>query len=661
MIKLESDTQISQTGKPDINPCCLQTSLFSDDSRELVSYFKLKYRLIKRVLTNFVGKKKKCDYINILYLAEDCPSYMPKSSRLDSPIDYIFHMRQQYPNLDIRLMLPLIGLSRQTKMSKKLSVEFGGCFFDLERTSINFEFFGANQSWDCSVYKFNDNESNITIYCLFSPAFSYLSSVKELKCFEKAILFMRAARIAIKNLCKENFQPNIVHSEGIPFFLGSEFESKFPSYVKVLQIFDDFSSMETDKQEPFWSVINMADKTSIKKICKDSYIQNCISDLFSLPINNIVKKTQDYIDLVYDNYKIFHKYNADQTENKGDVVFNNLNMRIKKIFPNLFYNDFKYYYTFSKTLLNCDYWAVYSETYYKDLFSKKLASPSIMKLISKMSSNSGYVEPAISIKESQNRIIHKVYNNFDAENYRNERIVNKKILLREFASDFIKTNFIDNTLFNDNDTVKIYGYLDTFYDSPLLFANPDADVFSEGVDILFSTLLKLFERNKNIKIIVCIKDGLKNNYIKSTIDFLNENKIFMGHWVYVDGVLNLPKVLSGADLFLYPARICKNTGKHILGSCYGCVPVVSNAGLLNDTVVDIYDNIADGNGFKTKQSLLYEDENTNIYVDTLSKALELYGNNPASWNIVIKNNLTSNFGWNFSKLEAYNKIYQEIL
>ena len=89
------------------------------------------------------------------------------------------------------------------------------------------------------------------------------------------------------------------------------------------------------------------------------------------------------------------------------------------------------------------------------------------------------------------------------------RIKNKKIIIKEFSSDSIKTNFIDKTIFKNSQNVSIYGYLDSFYDSPLLFANPDSEVYTEGADILLNTILKLFERNRNIQVIISIKDGLK--------------------------------------------------------------------------------------------------------------------------------------------------------
>ena len=101
--------------------------------------------------------------------------------------------------------------------------------------------------------------------------------------------------------------------------------------------------------------------------------------------------------------------------------------------------------------------------------------------------------------------------------------------------------------------------------------------------------------------------------------------------------------------------------KHALAMRYGCVPVTPRSGCYNDIVTDIYENILEGNGFKTEKTLLREDGTSDVYTETLMKALELYNNSHASWNIIIKNCLKTTSGWDFRKLERYNRIYQEIL
>ena len=622
---------------------------------------KLNYRLLKKFLRKYINSKLDKNFTNIIYVTASCPNYVPNSDNSESPADYIYEMRKQYPDTNICLLIPILGLSNDVKISKKFKLDFENKFFELERTSVSIDFFAQNKKWEAILYKFNKNEDNITVYGIYSTAFSYLKNPEELQTFEKSVMFMKAVREIAKNLYKENLRPDIIHSRFLPFFLGAEFEPKFPAGIKILQIFENFAGMEKQKQEPFWSLINIADKLTLQRICTDSYIQECLCKLFNLSYPNKLSKMLDCISLIYENYKLFHNTESKEYKNHGDIIFRRLNNRILKIFPNLFLKGDEYFYPFVNTLIKCDYWSVYSETYYKDLRDKKLASPSIINEIEKTADKSGFLYPMININNYYLESNTRKYISINSENYRETRLQNKKKLIKEFGSDSLKTNFIDETLFKNFDNVKIYGYLDSFYDAPLLFSNSEAEIFEEGIDILFGSLLKLFERNRNIQIIISIKDGMKNNYIKSVVNFLQDNKICMGRWVYVDGEMNLPAVFSSADMFLHPARFSEKSVKHLLGLHSGCIPVVSNSGILNDTVIDIFDNLSEGNGFKTQQSLLCEDENTNVYINVLEKALELYNNNPSSWNIIVKNALSEDVDRNFSILELYDRIYEKML
>ncbi len=639
----------------------LYSSSISDEMYDFLYDFKLRYRLFKKSIRKFFNNKKDVNFTNIVYLTYDCPLYTPGSERLDSPVDFISEMRKQYPDTNICLLIPIIGLSKDTKISKKMTLEVENIFYNLEKTSINFDFFAQNSVQECSLYRYNTDKSHISVYGIYSPSFSYLTKPEMLKSFDKKVLLLRAARTIIKYLHKEWFKPDIVHSELLPFYMGAEFEKGFPENIRVFQVFDNFANSSSKPQDAFWSILNMADKEGIKKIYRDAGIQNCISRLFNFPIKTVAPRMNSFISLIFDNYKMFNGSSAEDYKSKGRVIFKHLNDRAQKLFPNIIKKEGGQYCQFSNTILNSDFWAVYSETYYKDLYEKKLATKNIIKEINRTASKSGFIQPTISTKIFNNKSEDRIYNEFDLKSFREERIKNKKNIIKEFSSDSIKTNFIDKTLFKNYDNVKIYGYLDSFYNAPLLFASPDPEVFTEGVDILLNTILKLFERNRNIQIIVSIKNGLKQDYIKSIIDFLNGNKIFMGKWVYVDGEINLPKILSAADIYLHPARICDKSIKHLLGIHYGCVPVVSNSGILNDTVTDIFDNIVDGNGFKLKDCLLYEDENTNVYINYLEKALELFNNNRSCWHKIMGNALSYQTDWNFPKLEHYYKIYRNIL
>jgi len=112
---------------------------------------------------------------------------------------------------------------------------------------------------------------------------------------------------------------------------------------------------------------------------------------------------------------------------------------------------------------------------------------------------------------------------------------------------------------------------------------------------------------------------------------------------------------------LIPRRLNIVNPEHFLAMHYGCIPIVSNCGILNDTISDIFTDISGGCGFKTKTSLLSEEDSNEIFISPVLKALNLYQNNPSSWNLLIRNCLNYNPKWDFKKLEKFNKIYEDLL
>ena len=113
-------------------------------------------------------------------------------------------------------------------------------------------------------------------------------------------------------------------------------------------------------------------------------------------------------------------------------------------------------------------------------------------------------------------------------------------------------------------------------------------------------------------------------------------------------------------MFFIPKRANETSIEHYCGMKYGCVPVASRSGIYNDTIADIFDDITYGCGFKTKTSLITNDDANEIYLHAVTKALNLYSKNPASWNLLIKNAMNYNSGWTFEIIEKYNRIYNNL-
>lgn len=631
-----------------------------DENRDLHQDIKVYFRLFRKKFSALVRKKMHKSFTNILYLTLDCPSLTPNSSRLDNPQEYITELQKQYPDYDVRMLIPIINTDADFQTTKKLFIEIDGKQQVLERTSITFNFFLQNRLQTATVYKYPKTESNIQVYGIYSPIFSQVKNVADLSKLHFHAPFIKSARITAKKLYQEGFAPDIVHVENIPYYLGSEFEPKFPSKIKILQIIKDFTQIEMTKYEAFWAALNLVDKKGMKKLCRDSYIKKYVASLFKLHNTRRFYQMRDCLNFIYKNYYKFRKYVDKGEDVEENLIFNRLNSRVSKLFPNILPEKQIYYNPMIYSLNRADYWAVISRTYYDEIFKNPFISGKMFPLLEKNKKKSTYFSCGCNLQKYERDNTRMVYQGFNHTNFRELRVNNKLTILKEFSEDRIKTNFIDPMLFKGED-VKIVGALDSFYTAPLLFAHLDTDIFACGADILFNTILKLFELHKNVQVIICMKNGMKVNFVKGWIKFLTENKYFNGRWVFIDGDIDLSKFVAGSDMILIPRRINMTNPEHFIAMHYGCVPIVSKCGILNDTIPDIFDDIANGCGFKTKDGLLSEEDSNEIFLLPLMKALNLYQNNPASWNLLIKNCMSYQANWNFEILEKYNSIYQELL
>ena len=629
------------------------------DKRDLVRDAKTFVRFLRRKIKSFIREKTRENFTNILYVALDCPPCTINTARMDTPLEYITEMRKQYPYNDIRVLIPIIGLKENMRPTKKIVIERDGGEYVLEKTSLHFSFFLQNKIQEAIIYKYPKNVFNVDVYGVYCESFSGAENISEISGIEKLASYMKAVRLAVRKFKRLGFTPDIVHAENIPYYLGGEFEIQLPGGPKILQIVKDFTQIDMIKPEAFWAGINLADEAGMSKICKDPKIKKCLARLFNLKETKKFTRMRECLEFIYANYTNFRKYVSQGEDLEENVIFNRLNARMIEIFPQLSEGGL-YYNQMAYTIKKADFWAVNSKTYYKEIFESPKIAGKISFILEDRKERSSYVSCGFNLYENKREEGKALYQSFSEEDFRIRRNKNKSVLLKEFASDRIKTNFMDPTLFK-NQSPLVLGNLDSFYEGPLLFYCSSNEIFANGIDILFNSVLKLLELHKNIRIIICIKDGLNNNFIKSWVEFLAGNKYFNGRWVFIDGEINQSKFLAGTDMILIPRRINMTSPEHFLAMYYGCVPIVARSGILNDTVVDIFDDITLGCGFKTKNSLLTEDDNPDIFLSPLMKALNLYQNNPSSWRLLIKNCMKHDSRWNFKILERYNKIYQELL
>ncbi len=114
------------------------------------------------------------------------------------------------------------------------------------------------------------------------------------------------------------------------------------------------------------------------------------------------------------------------------------------------------------------------------------------------------------------------------------------------------------------------------------------------------------------------------------------------------------KIEAGSDIFLMPSRYEPCGLNQIYSLKYGTVPVVRATGGLEDTIEPFDPRTGRGTGFKFRE---YSGE---ALLDCLRQALELYRENPAAWQRLMRNGMQKDFSWNASAAE-YERLYRIVV
>ena len=595
---------------------------FADDielpAKDFRAEFKLQYRFLRKKVSAFIRSRLKKNFKEVLYVCLEKPSD-----------DFILEFQKQYPDKEIKVIIPILEEKKE-----------------LEKTHLSFDYYLQNRKNEAKLYKFPKDSDNIEVYGVYTSLFGDAHDISAFSDIRYLSPFLKCVRYFALKL-----RPDIIHCDNIPFFLGAEFEPRLLYPIKVFQTIEDFNKVK--QYEPFWAVLNIADKSGMKRLCRDKAVKKYIAALFDFQIVEQFDSMRDCLEFIYLNYTTFRSVVGSEDDVEGNVLFKRLNARILAMFPSLAQGDSQYYNPMDITLKKVDFWAVLSKSYYHEIFEHPEVTGAMHHRILTTREKSGYVLRGYDVH------LEKVFWPYTVETFREMREKNKRYLIKEFSKQRISTKFTDTNLFADNE-IQVCGYLDAFYESALIFCEFSDDVYLEGVDIAICSVLKLFELNKNIQVIFNIPNGLKNSYIKSFVDFCEEHSALNGRWIFLDGKINTPQFLAAADIILLPLRSNTKDSRHIKAMKYGCIPVVSSIGVYNDTIIDIFDDMTQGCGFKTDVGLNISPDANETYLKAVLKAMSFFSQNGASRNVIVKNCMNRDGYWNFEILQKYNEIYEEL-
>ncbi|HUU28332.1 MAG TPA: glycogen synthase GlgA [archaeon] len=113
---------------------------------------------------------------------------------------------------------------------------------------------------------------------------------------------------------------------------------------------------------------------------------------------------------------------------------------------------------------------------------------------------------------------------------------------------------------------------------------------------------------------------------------------------------------AGSDFFLMPSLYEPCGLNQIYSLKYGTVPIVRAVGGLEDTVIDVLENPARGNGFK------FREYSPAALMETVGQAVTYYHQRKTDWKKIMANAFSADFSWTLSArryLEVYNWAYQK--
>lgn len=579
---------------------------YTNDRIDLYYELRMQYRFLRKKISTLIRKQLKKNFINILYITTE-----------QIPAEYIVALQKQYPDKIVKVLIPLFA---EPDNSDKL---------------ITVDYFMQNKKHNATVFHLKPRYDNIQVYGVYTEVFSDIKNKKDIYNIKYISHYAKIARKAALKI-----KPDLIHAENIPFFAGLELGSRWISgyAIKVIQFIHDFS-LYSDI-EPFWAAINLANKKELQKICSDKVIINTLGDLFNIEKSKRYKKTKACINYILKKYDEYRENVTIDDETRENSLLIRVNKRIKKLFPNIVPKK--------ETL--------YNPMYYSFKYANEKVINSITNNKPSWIQNEKDYHNIIVKSENKNEKI-KLKHHFDSSEFRNIRPLNKKYLLRELSKKRIEMNFLDTSLFNEQD-VKIHGYLDYFFNTPLIFIIFNEYANLHDIKTASLAILKAFELRKNIQVIYNFPKDIKCNYFNMLIDFFESQSALNGKWVTLEGKINLPQFMSSSDMLMIPSGNCLNI-ENILytGLRFGCIPIVSENGSVGNIVSDIFDDMNTGCGFKKGN---IHEENISDYESVFLKALDFYSHN-TSWNLIIKNAINYNTNWDFETIEKYNSLYEEII
>lgn len=216
-----------------------------------------------------------------------------------------------------------------------------------------------------------------------------------------------------------------------------------------------------------------------------------------------------------------------------------------------------------------------------------------------------------------------IYQNYNAKNFRKEKIKNKRGLQRELGLEEDDKKFMVGIVSRLTDQ-KGFDLIDYVIEE---LCAPDMQLVVLGTgEERYENLFRHFEWKYHGR-------------VSANIFYSNERS---------------HKIYAGADAFLMPSLFEPCGLSQLMSLRYGTVPIVRETGGLKDTVEPYNEYESKGTGFS------FMNYNAHEMLNTVRYAKDTYYNHKREWNKIIDRGMAKDFSWNNSA-RKYEELYDSLV
>ncbi len=625
----------------------------------------------------------------ILLLAAECTPYSV-SGGLGAVIrDMSKAFKEQYPNKDIRIMVPFYNVRLSNGKPEPVYVisgvknQNGSDFakFDLEDTGIETDFHYGIRKSSAKLYKAKKPENGVTTYFLYCPE---LEDVKKEYClddysmFERYCAFSNAA-VALREKMKnsgENFNPAILHTNDWHTAFAAISLKNSESDVKSVHGLLNAHAHFQGRYMPFAAALNSFSEAQLDRLMENKdfkrEMMNLIFDNKYILLNEKTKNLSDTRDLnknlnnkefmravlvnVADNYQTLFN------DTKNSLTYSCINNIIRNEFNDVCWDENNNFNATVNALKNADAWFTISKTHLNELLTQpEFSSLSLYNMMRVKLPRGTSILNKIDVKRYDPENPEQVYKTYNVSDFENGKSINKDFLFRQFSRENILTNKFNSKLINNPENAYIYGSLDSRYKSyPLAMNISRFDTNQKGSDIALKTAEILLKQNQKINFVFALP-GIKSLNPQVLKDFeTNVIKKYPGRVVLIDAYVPINEYAAASDFSIIPSRseTCGLVGYQSMRM--GAVPISAPIGSMNDCLITPYHDIKNAMGFKAPLHFLNCTNPPKVLANTINTAIDFYYDEPSQFKRMIKNCMMYDSSWKPAVVEQ-NALYERIL